>query len=124
MTASGIYHELDSQMKGYVDALVEHAESALWPERKEALASFYRGIVKSDGEDLNAVLARLGLEDVDDEHQAEMVFRIVLTAYLERLDDAEVTNPDQAVLYSLSLDDAHIAAADRWLAEHPEHQVE
>ena len=50
-----------------------------------------------------------------------MVFRLVLTAYLERLDETEVTNPDQALTYSLSLDGGHVELAERWLEAHPEH---
>ena len=46
----------------------------------------------------------------------------MLTAYLQQLEEPEVTNPDQAMLFSLSLDDGHAEEAERWLEDHPEHR--
>ncbi len=118
-----MYDELDPTLRSYVDALVRHAATALWPERYQALQSFWTGIAKCDPAEHRAVTTALGLELSDDVDPAEVVFRLVLTAYLEQLDETEVTNPDQALTYSLSLDGDHVALADRWLEAHPEHNA-
>lgn len=120
MTSHPIYDDLDPKIKTYVDALVDHAASALWPERKSALLSFWRGIANADPNDLSATLKAIGLCDVSEDRLAEIVFRVVLTAYLERLADKVITNSDQALLFCYSLDPDHIALGDLWLAEHPE----
>ena len=120
MTAHKIYDELGPEIRHYVDVLVEHAASALWPERKSALLSFWRGIAKADPNDLAATLRALGLCDISEDRRADTLFRVVLTAYLERLADKVITNPDQASLFCYSLDPEQVALGDRWLAEHPE----
>jgi hypothetical protein len=117
-----VYDELDSTLRSYVDALVRHAATALWPERYQALQSFWTGIAKCDPAEHRAATTALGLELSEDVDPAEVVFRLVLTAYLEQLDETEVTNPDQALTYSLSLDGDHVEQAERWLATHPEHR--
>lgn len=117
MTRSGIYDELDPEFRKYVDALVDHARSALWPERKTALLSFRRGIEKADPDDLLAILAGVGGAEVPEARRAETVFRITLTAYLERLEDQTVTNADQAELFILSLNEKHAAKGRRWLRD-------
>ncbi len=116
-----MYDQLDPTLRGYVDALVRHAATALWPERYQALQSFWTGIAKCDPAEHRAATTALGLELSEDVDPAEVVFRLVLTAYLERLDETEVTNPDQALTYSLSLDGGHVELAERWLEAHPEH---
>lgn len=110
------YDSLAPQFRAYVDALLAHAETALWPERRAALESFYRGIARSTQEDLQAAGEALGLETGPGEDLAELVFRRVLTAYLSRLDETDITNRDQAQLYLLSLDPDLAARAERWLA--------
>ncbi len=117
-----MYDELDQTLRSYVDALVRHAATALWPERYQALQSFWTGIAKCDPAEHRAATTALGLELSDDVDPAEVVFRLVLTAYLEQLDEKEVTNPDQAMTYSLSLDGGHVEQAERWLEAHPEHR--
>jgi len=108
-------------LRRYVSALVEHAESALWPERRQALESFRRGIAKSDPADLENALLGLGVEVGADDDMAETVYRVVLTVYLAQVDDGPINNPDQAALFSASLDEEHIARARAWYDEHPEH---
>ena len=116
-----LYDHLPPHLQSYLDALLEHAETALWPERRTALASFHRGIEACSEETIEAAAEALGLVPPPGESRANALFRLLLTAYLERLGEAEVTNPDQALLYSLSFDEAHLGQAKHWYAAHPEH---
>lgn len=109
-------NSLPPQFRAYVDALLAHARTALWPERRTALESFHRGIARSPVADLMTAAAALGLETQSDEDLAELLFRRVLTVYLDRLDDHDITNPDQAQVYLRSLDPDHRARAEQWLA--------
>lgn len=120
-TEPSLYEALPTELRRYVDVLVSHAETALWPERRVALSSFWRGISRSDPADHRSVVAVLGLELAEETDPAEAVFRVVLTAYLEQLAQEAVTNPDQAVLFRLSLDPGWQALAERWFAENPDH---
>ena len=113
---------LPPQLETYLEALIEHAQTALWPERRAALASFRRGIKRSDPEDLRLMARHLGFELAEDSDPADAVFQTVLTAYIERLGAAAVTNPDQAKIYAASLDTRHIDLAKDWLDSHPEHR--
>ena len=114
------YDSLAPQFRAYVDALLAHARTALWPERRAALESFYRGIARSAEEDLQIAGEALGLQSGPGEDLAELVFRRVLTAYLSCLDETAITNQDQAQLYLLSLDPDHAARAERWFAARAE----
>ncbi|MBL28579.1 MAG: hypothetical protein CMM50_13620 [Rhodospirillaceae bacterium] len=105
----------------YVAELLQHAQSALWPERRAALQSFREGIDRSDRGDVEAALDGLGVELRNEDDGAEVLFRIVLTVYLTQLDDSEITNPDQAALFLWSLDEHHIERAEMWFQAHPEH---
>ena len=116
-----VYDQLDPRIRDYVDSLIAHARSALWPERRAALASFRRGIARSAPDDLAALLSVLAVEPASGEDAADLAFRAVVTAYIERLAEVDVTNPDQALVYGQSLDAAHVALAGRWLDSHPEH---
>lgn len=118
-----MYESLHPHVRAYVDALIHHARTALWPERHAALASFRRGVAGSDPKDLDAFVKAVGLDVPAGADAAEAVFRAVLTAYLDRLAETEVSNPDQAYLYSQSLDEAHVDLAAAWLAQHPEYDV-
>ena len=109
------YDNLAPRFRAYVDALLEHAQTALWPERRAALESFNRGIARSPEDDLRAAAEALGLDDQSDDDIADLIFRRVLTAYLSRLDESAITNPDQAQVYRLSLDPDHLALAERWV---------
>ncbi len=116
-----MYEQLDSSLRGYVDNLLEHARTALWPERRAAIESLWRGIAQTSPDDQQAAVAALGLELDPEADAAELVFRLVLTAYLQQLQEPEITNPDQAVLFFLSLDEDHAQEAEQWFVEHPEH---
>lgn len=109
------YDSLAPHFRAYVDTLVAHARSALWPERRSALEGFYRGIAQNSPDDLRAAVVALGLETQPEETAADLIFRRVLTAYLDCLDEDEVTNPDQAQIYLLSLHPHHVDLAERWL---------
>ena len=115
-----MYQELDEVFQEYVDILVEHAGTALWPERRAALESFRRGIDGCPEEDLAAAVHSLVGDPPDDIEPAEILYRAIITAYLEQLDESVVTNPDQALIYSLSLDKGHLDGATSWLRDHPE----
>ena len=106
----------------YVETLLEHARVALWPERRAAIESFARGIAKCPTEALDAAVAELGVQPSEVVAPAELLFRAVLSVYLERLAEHEVTNPDQAWLYGLSLYTEHQDRAEAWLAAHPEYR--
>jgi hypothetical protein len=115
------YDNLAPQFTAYVDALLEHAQTALWPDRRAALESFYRGIAQSDADDLRTAAEVLGIEIQSEDGVADLIFRRVLTAYLSCLDEREVTNPDQAQVYQFSLDPDHVDLAERWvLKQSPE----
>ena len=108
------YDNLAPQFRAYVDALLAHAQTALWPERRAALEGFYRGIAQSPANDLRAAAEALSLETHSEDGLADLIFRRVLTAYLCRLGESEITNPDQAEVYRLSLDPDHLALVERW----------
>jgi hypothetical protein len=115
------YDSLDPVFKRYVDALLEHARSALWPERRAALESFYRGIARSDPKELSAAAQALALDlQSSSDAAGEAVFRRLLTAYLSCLEEPEITNLDQAYLHALSLDPAHAECATRWFDANPQ----
>lgn len=120
LAGCGMYDELGPTLRGYVDRLLEHASTALWPERRMALEGVWRGITKSAPEDRDAAAQAIGLQCAEGVDPGDVVFRMVLTAYLERLDEREVTNPDQALIYSLSLFEDHADLAEAWFATHPD----
>ncbi len=115
------YERLGPVFRRYVDELARQVATLLWPERRAALVAFYRGIAAAPPGELRASIETLGLPLDDAETHPEQVFRAVLTAWIERIGPEDVTNPDQAVLYALSYEDAHVARAEAWFAERPEH---
>ena len=117
-----MYEQLDPRLRGYVDDLLEHARTALWPERRAAIESLWRGMSQTSPDDQQAAVAALGLELDPEADPAELLFRLVLTAYLQQLEEPEITNPDQAVLFFLSLDEGHAQEAEQWFLDHPEHR--
>ena len=112
------YDQLDERLREYVDALTAHAQTALWPERSRALESFRRGIARSNQSDIKAAVVATGIELPPYLDAGESLFRLVLTAYLEQLGTTEVNNPDQAAMYSQSLDRRHIALSKEWFKAH------
>ncbi len=111
-----MYEKLGKELREYVDALTAHAETALWPERRVALESFRRGIARSDPNDIKAAILAIPVELPPFLEDREALFRLVLTAYLERLGTSEINNPDQADLYARSLDQQHNSLAKAWFA--------
>ena len=111
----------DRWFQQYVDDLVGQVATLLWPERRAALAAFYRGVARAEPGELDVSIDALGISLDDAESTAEQIFRAVLTAWIEQIGEEDVTNPDQAVLYALSLTHGHVARAEAWFAEHPEH---
>ncbi len=109
-----MYDKLDDNLRRYVDALTTHARTALWPERWAALESFRRGIVRSNTDEIKAALAAVPIDLPPYLQGGEALFRLVLTAYLERLGDDQINNPDQADIYAKSLDAHHNRLARAW----------
>lgn len=117
-----MYDQLDPLFQQYVDVLIEHARTALWPERMRALESFRRGIDGCPAPDLAAAADCLLEERPLDMEPAEVLYRAIVTAYLEKLGPDEVTNPAQARLYGLSFDPVYLKRAAAWLHCHPEYR--
>ena len=119
-----MYDQLDAALRVYVDRLLDHAATALWPERRKALEDFWVGIAKNDRQVQEQAVAALGIDLPQDTDPAEVVFRLVLTAYVARLAEPEVTNADQALIYCLSFSEDHTDLAEAWFDDHPERRPE
>ena len=115
-----LYDGLPEAMQRSVDTLLDHAATALWPERRAALQQVQAGIARSGEQDCRQILSSLGAELPVKVDPTEVVYRVLLTAYLQRLGEQEINNPDQAFLLGQSLDERHIQATQRWLLDHPE----
>lgn len=102
-----LYEKLDPEMQEMVDTYAERLRDLAWPRRSDALAEASRPFGEA-----------LGEEHGDD--KARLAGRGFVTAVLERLADDEVDDPHQAVLFRLSLNPNHRAAAEAFLADHPE----
>lgn len=118
---SDLYNNLPPEMRRSVDTLLDHAATALWPERRLALEKFNQGIANCDEQDRRQVLDLLGAEIPSDLDPTDVIYRILLTAYLQRLGETEINNPDQAFLFGQSLDRAHARATRQWLRDNPGH---
>jgi len=115
------YERLGLVFRQYVDELVQQVATLLWPERRAALVAFYRGIAAAEPAELKASIEELGIPLEESDTYSEQMFRVVLTAWIERIGLEDMTNPDQAVLYALSYDEEHVAKAEAWFADRPEH---
>lgn len=98
-----LYEKLNAEMKETVDAWVSRLKVLDWRRRSDLLAESALPF----GEGLPADKARTAA-------------RGFVTAVLERLDQDEVTDPYQALLYRVSLNPGHQEMAERYFAEHPE----
>ncbi|HEX7185197.1 MAG TPA: hypothetical protein VF756_25455 [Thermoanaerobaculia bacterium] len=98
-----LYEKLNAEMKETVDAWVGRLKVLDWQRRSDLLAESALPF----GEDLPPDKARTAA-------------RGFVTAVLERLDEAEVTDPYQALLYQVSLNPGHQEMAERYFAAHPE----
>lgn len=101
-----LYDKLNDEMRQMVDTYAERLAGLDWSRRGDLLGQ-----------------AALPFGERFDEEQARLAGKGFVTAVLERLPEeetAEVTDAHQAVLFSLSLDAGHRAAAKRYLEEHPE----
>jgi hypothetical protein len=97
-----LYERLNPEMKKTVDSYVTRLQVLDWRRRADLLTEAARPF----GDDLPPDKARLA-------------GRGFITAVLERLEEAEVTDPRQALLYLTSLHAEHRAMADRYLDENP-----
>lgn len=98
-----LYERLDPPMQEMVDTWAERLRGVPWPRRSDLLAE-----------------AALPFGERFEGEQARTAARGFVTAVLERLDEGDVVDPYQASMYRVSLDPAHRAAADSFLAAHPE----
>lgn len=102
-----LYERLSPEMKKTVDAYVDRLKVLDWGRRADLLAD----AALPFGEDLPPDKARIAA-------------RGFVTAVLERLEEAEVTDPRQALVYLASLSAGHRALAEAYLDEHPELRAE
>lgn len=102
-----LYERLNPEMKATVDSYVARLQILDWRSRADLLTEAARPF----GEDLPPDKARIAA-------------RGFITAVLERLEETEVTDPRQALLYLASLHAEHRAMADRYLEAHPEVRAE
>ena len=114
---------IDPCFQPYLASLLDHAETALWPERRAALESFAKGIAICDSSQLALAAERLPGDWPEDADPAELIFRAILSVYLEQLGEHEITNPDQAHLYACSLEGAHLDLAEDWLDQNPDYRL-
>lgn len=98
-----LYEKLQPAMRQTVDEFAERIAELPWAQRSDALAA-----------------AALPFAEQFEGPQATLAGKGFLTAVLERLGDAPVDDPTQAVLLSLSLNPQHQRAAAEWLTAHPE----
>jgi Lon protease-like protein len=98
-----LYEKLNAEMKSMVDRYAERLRIFDWGRRSDLLSE----TAMPFGEDLPPDKAKVAAQGF-------------VTAILERLGESEVTDPRQAELYLLSLNPAHRAEAERYLAENPE----
>jgi len=98
-----LYERLNPEMKETVDSYVTRLKALDWGRRADLLTN----TAQPFGEDLPS-------------DKAQIAARGFITAVLERLAEAEVTDPRQAMLYLASLLPEHRALAGRYLDEHPE----
>lgn len=102
-----LYERLNPEMKKTVDSYVTRLQALDWRRRADLLTD----AAQPFGDDLPPDKARIAA-------------RGFITAVLERLDEAEVTDPRQSLLYLASLHAEHRAMADRYLDENPEVRAE
>src|SRR4028118_2292971 len=102
-----LYERLNPEMKKTVDSYASRLKVLDWGRRSELLTDSALPF----GEDLPPDKARLAA-------------RGFVTAVLERLDEDEVTEARQALVYLASLNPNHRALADSFLDEHPELRAE
>ncbi|HMB53265.1 MAG TPA: hypothetical protein VKU40_08110 [Thermoanaerobaculia bacterium] len=101
-----LYEKLNDDMRQMVDTYAERLAGLDWSRRGDLLGQ-----------------AAIPFAESLDEEQARLAGKGFVTAVLERLPDdetAEVTDAHQAVIFSLSLDEEHRAAAKSFLDKHPE----
>lgn len=102
-----LYERLNPEMQETVDSYVARLKDMDWRRRADLLTDSALPF----GEDLPPDKARLAA-------------RGFVTAVLERLDEDEVTEARQALVYLTSLNPNHRALADSFLDEHPELRAE
>lgn len=102
-----LYERLNPEMKQTVDSYVARLQILDWRRRADLLTD----AALPFGEELPPDKARIAA-------------RGFITAVLERLDEAEVTDPRQALVYLTSLHAEHRAMADLYLEKNPDVRAE
>lgn len=98
-----LYEKLNDEMQEMVDTYAERLRDLPWARRSDALNQAAVPFGETFGPD-----------------QARLAGKGFVTAVLERLEEEDVTDAHQAVLYRISLNPQHQAAAEDFLARHPE----
>jgi hypothetical protein len=102
-----LYERLNPEMQETVDSYVARLQVLDWRRRVDLLTD-----------------AALPFNEDLPPEKAKVAARGFVTAVLERLDESEVTDPRQALLYLSSLLPEHRAMAELYLDEHPEVRAE
>ncbi|HKH45713.1 MAG TPA: hypothetical protein VKM72_13710, partial [Thermoanaerobaculia bacterium] len=102
-----LYERLNPEMQQTVDSYVRRLQGLDWRRRADLLTD----AALPFGEDLPP-------------EKATIAARGFVTAVLERLDEDEVSEARQALLYLASLHPEHRAMAERFLDENPEVRAE
>lgn len=98
-----LYERLNTEMKKAVDSYANRLKIVDWGRRSEMLTG-----------------AALPFWEDFPPEKAQIAARGFVTAVLERLGEASVTDARQALLYLSSLNPHHRAEAELYLEEHPE----
>lgn len=102
-----LYERLNPEMRETVDSYVARLQVLDWRRRVDLLTD-----------------AALPFSEDLPPEKAKVAARGFVTAVLERLDESEVTDPRQALLYLASLLPEHRAMAELYFDEHPEVRAE
>jgi hypothetical protein len=98
-----LYEKLSEPMQEMVDHYAEKARTLPWTQTSNLIGE-----------------ASKQLSEEFTGRQARVASRGFLTAVLERLEPAEVNDPLQACLFTLSLNPEHRRMADQYLDQNPE----
>ena len=98
-----LYEKLNDDMREMVDTYAERLRDLTWARRSDALNQ-----------------AAVPFGETFGPEQARLAGKGFVTAVLERLEEDDVSDAHQAVLYRISLNPRHREAAADFLSRHPE----
>ncbi|MBP2230320.1 hypothetical protein J2847_003623 [Azospirillum agricola] len=126
--ARSVFETSPDKLRPFLEGLAARvAGGANWMVRKKTVCDLLLGLdafFALPAADRQALLADGGAPETEgDGGPAD--FRKVLPLYvgaiLEGLDETEMTGPEQAAIYLLSIHPEHQAAAERWMLADPRH---